>query len=470
MKGHVFCYILTFIIIKHEEIAVDINRHSLIKSTFRKAVRKQGVWSEQKAVALVTGHFGCGKTTLLLDYFKNRKHFYFSFEGLEENVAEKLFADRVSSLTNQAVTGWDGAFLAISKRYNFIIFDDITSILSYKRFKNSLYENMFKDSSNRLLIFFLTQPSDDFAKLADHFDKVEMDYFTVPEVMKLYPELSKYNILGLCAISGGITAILSEYNDQLAFEENLIAFLNPASAFIEFMPTLMNRYFRKPETYHNILHAIANGNNRISEIGKFTGYAYNKCDNYVSALVSAGIIKADKEKSKHGTAKTAYIFENPYFRIWYRYIYANRTDIIIGNNDVIENIAKSIIEKEIHVFHIQKSFSYVNNKTSKLWERFNIIEKIPYAPQTIEKDNFKYDFDAIHRNGDMAIFVKVFADPLENCKKEEYMKIEKAIALANTYYNSHVFIFSKRRFSAYAARQAPKDEVITTVEVDRLKF
>jgi len=42
--------------------------------------------------------------------------------------------------------------------------------------------------------------------------------------------------------------------------------------------------------------------------------------------------------------------------------------------------------------------------------------------------------------------------------------------LANKYYDSHVFIFAKRRFSDYAARQAPNDESLSLVEVDRLKF
>ena len=92
---------------------------------------------------------------------------------------------------------------------------------------------------------------------------------------------------------------MKEYNGQKTFEENLLVFLTPSSVFTEVMPYLMDRYFRKPELYHHILYALANENNRISEIGKFTGYAYNKCDNYVSALVSAGIVKIEKEKSKH---------------------------------------------------------------------------------------------------------------------------------------------------------------------------
>ena len=91
-------------------------------------------------------------------------------------------------------------------------------------------------------------------------------------------------------------------------------------------------------------------------------------------------------------------------------------------------------------------------------------------PKTIEKGDFCYTFDAIHRNGEKAVFVKVFAVSLENCKKDEFNKIKMVVILANNYYVSHVFIFTKRRFFDYAAKQAPLDDTLSFVEVERLKY
>ena len=64
----------------------------------------------------------------------------------------------------------------------------------------------------------------------------------------------------------------------------------------------------------------------------------------------------------------------------------------------------------------------------------------------------------------------MFADPRENCKKDELERIRKAVMLTNKYYVSHIFIFTKRRFSDYAAQQAPLDKMLSFVEVKRLKF
>ena len=191
-----------------------------------------------KTAAVVSGLAGCGKTSFLLDYFRDKKRFYFSFAGLEESIAERLFAEKISVIVGREIANWDEAFIALSKEYKYIVFDDLAPIASYKRFKNSFYENMLKDFQSRPLVFLISQPTDNLDRLADEFDQTNLNYFSIPEVIKLSPKLSKHDILGLCAVSGGITKILREYDEQKTFEDNLRHMLQPDSAFINFMPCL----------------------------------------------------------------------------------------------------------------------------------------------------------------------------------------------------------------------------------------
>jgi len=147
------------------------------------------------------------------------------------------------------------------------------------------------------------------------------------------------------------------------------------------------QYFRKPENYHYILSAIANGKYSVSEIGKYTGFAYNKCDNYLAGLIDCGIVKA---------------------------------------------------------------------------------EKVIYAPQTISKGSFRHTFDAIVKNGNMAVLVKVLENPCENCGRNELETLRDAVSIANTYYDSRVFIFSKGKFNDYAVAESSTDDVISLVGVEQL--
>jgi predicted AAA+ superfamily ATPase len=274
-----------------------------------RAYHKKQAWHTLKTVCIVCGLPGSGKTTYIYEYFKSKNTFYFSFAGLTENLAEKLFADYVSEMTSDTVCGWEDSITAISKKYKFILFDDVSCVLSSEKFCKAFYKRMITNIYSRPFVVFITEPTNKIKGLADRYDGITVDYFSIPEMIKLYPTISKYDILRLCAVSGGIPKIFNEYDTEKSFQDNLKNMLKPSSAFVNFMPDLLIKYFRKPENYHHILCAIANGNHSVSEIGKFIGFAYNKCDTYLNMLITYGLVKNDVAVSKRGTKKTAYRLE-----------------------------------------------------------------------------------------------------------------------------------------------------------------
>ena len=291
-------------------------------------------WQTEKAVCVIKGLAGSGKTSFVLGHFKDKKFFYFSFAGLSEEPAEKLFAERVSEKTGVTVCGWEDSLKAVSKGFKIVLLDNLASVSSYKRFRKAFYDYMIPNINARPFIVLITQPTDDISGLADKYATLNVDYLTVPDVVKLFPKLPKVDILGLCAVSGGIPKILYEYEASKSFEDNIRSMLNPSSAFCTFMPELLTHSFRKPESYHYILCAIANGNHSVSDIGKFTGFTYNKCDNYLAGLIDCGFVKQEKVKSKRGAEKTAYKLTNSYFMLWYLYIYKNRTELQLGSGGI----------------------------------------------------------------------------------------------------------------------------------------
>ena len=322
----------------------------------------------------------------------------------------------------------------------------------------------------RPFVVFLAQPNEGVDGLSDKYVKIDVDYFSVPDVIKLFPKLSKIDKLGLCAVSGGIPKIFSEYDSTINFEENLRRFLLPDSVFCGFMRELLSKYFRRPESYHAILHAIANGNHRVGEIGKFTGYAYNKCDNYLSSLADYGFVSAEKEKMKSGAEKTVYRLKSNYFKLWYLYVYEKQAALRTGDEKLTDSIIKKIINKEVHAFHIEKAFLLANDRLQWKLYNYEIKEKVVYAPKIVRKGKFSYSFDAIARNGEKAAFIKVFKDATNTFRPAELLKLRKAVELVNKYYNSHVLVFSKRRFCDEATNEAAWDDSLSLVEIERLKF
>ena len=422
-------------------------------------------WNDLKTVCVFRGLAGCGKTTYALHFMKGKTFFYFSFAGLDESLAEALFAEQVSAQVGRTVSGWADSFRAISLRRKVILLDDLAALTTYKRFHQAFYDNMITDIHTRPFVVLIAQPSEDVEGLADRYESASLDYFSIPEVMKLYPALSRYEALSLSAISGGIPQILREFDEQMPFEESLQKMLSPSYTFVRFMPDLLARYFRRPENYHRILHAIAMGNQSVSEIGKFTGFAYNKCDNYLAGLIACEIVEPEKVKSKRGAKKTAYRLTNYYFGLWYKYVFPKQTEVRLGTAPM----TGEQIQKEAHAFHLQKALTHANeHMRRKMWASFEISEKLTYAPKRVVQGEFRYPFDAIVQHKDRAVFVKVFDDPIENCKKAELERIRRAMSLVNVYYDSLVYIFTKRRFSDYAVAEAARDRAVKLVEVERL--
>ena len=409
--------------------------------------RKKDIWGKTKTVCVLNGLVGCGKTTYILHYFKDKKVFYFSFAGLDEDLAERLLCERVAVESGVEVSCWVDAFRAVAAEFKTVLLDDLSSISAYKRFKQAFYDNMITNINTRPFVVLIAQQTDDLSGLADYARLITLDYFDVAEVMKLYPDLSKYDALKMTAITGGIPNVMHEYNPQ-----NILS-----PSFVRVMPELLSKYFRRHENYHRILHAIANGNHSVSDIGKFTGFAYNKCDNYLIKLIECGFVSTNRGEPRFREQKTEYRLSNNYFKLWYKYVFPNRTAIALGEGIEID------WDKEAHNFHIEKAFSFVNKE---LYWGSSDIRHIAHTPEVVGG----YNFDAVARKDDNAVFVKTFERENENCGREELEKIRKAVELANVYYDSHVFIFAKRRFSDYAVHEAARDGVLQLVGVKRLRF
>ena len=145
------------------------------------------------------------------------------------------------------------------------------------------------------------------------FRKVEIAYFSMPQLADEW-NLSDQTAAKVYCLTGAIPALISLYDKELPFEENVKAFLRTDSAFYRLAADWMRESFRSPESYNTLLYAMANGYNRIGEIAKFSGFPKNKCDKYIKALMEHGL--ATKIPGENG--HTQYIPANTYLTLWYK--------------------------------------------------------------------------------------------------------------------------------------------------------
>ena len=428
---------------------------------------------KSKVLELV-GPKGSGKTTFVLDYFSEKPYFYFSFAGLEERMARHLLGNRLTQELDCAVPEtWDEIFSALNQvamGTKVFIFDHLDSLASDRTFCSALQK--YIDNPNRRRIFLVLVHTDTVPLnlLSLQSRRIALPYGTVAAIKKACPKRTGQEILEIYTLSGGIPKIFNYFEEGEPIEESVRRLLTEDSPFLTFAGAVLSARFRRPESYAMLLHAITTGHDSVSELGKFSGYPYNKCDKYLKALMAAGLVKAVKQKAESGAEKTRYQIGNPYFQIWFRYVYPNQTMVSEGGfagyflSALLPEIRETDVEREYTAACFRALKHRVDDQVPAI-----LCSAIAYSPLTVSEANFSYTFDFAGKSKNTAVFMKIFHDDSSAVGRPQFDELERAVNLFHPYADSQIYLFSKRRFSDALIREAIFG-VVKLFTVDRLRF
>lgn len=437
-----------------------------MKSEFYYFQTRDDKWINQNTVVALTGLMCSGKTKLALDFVKDKKHFYFSFANLNESMARLFLSQRL--FDNHQIHSWKEIFSEINEIARFqpiFIFDDIESLLSDNEFCNALNDFMNSTNRNRIFMVLIFNQGANISKLNLAFRCIESKPISIAKIKKATPNWSNQEILELHTLTGGFVPLIKLFDDSVPFKDNLLKLFDKNSLFVTFAEKMLRSSFRTPESYMMILYAIACGNHRVSEIGKFTGFAYNKCDKYLGSLIDCGYVITSKVDNK-----TFYSISNSYLEVWFKYIYPNRNLIEVGTFDTFffSDIYPQFIKTDVEAHYREACFKVIRDRLICCVTN-STIEQVRDNPYTLKIKDFEYTFDCYVPEKSKAVFVKILTDTTEIAGKDMVAEFEKAAAKLNHLYNSELFICSKRRFSDFAVHEA-LGGFLKLITVERLKF
>lgn len=145
--------------------------------------------------------------------------------------------------------------------------------------------------------------------------EVEIKLFSMPQLADICKLPDKTAASPYC-LTGATPALLSLYNNEISFEENVRAMLHTNSPFYRLAVNWMRESFRMPESYNTLLYAVATGHNHIDEIAKFSGFPKNKCNKYIKTLMEHGLVIKIPGENGH----TKYLPANTYLTLSYRFL------------------------------------------------------------------------------------------------------------------------------------------------------
>ena len=289
---------------------------------------------------------------------------------------------------------------------------------------------------------------------------------SIVDFLLAFPDYDKADVIRLHGLTGGLPAVAKYLCADIPFEENLKILLKHDSAFSHFAPSILQRLFRSPESYHPILYSIACGKHRLSEIAKDIGFPNNKCGKYLEALIKAGLVKAHKE-SENSFAR--YFLTNSYIKSWYLYIYKNRMLQITDPQGLMSKVILTM-DKAIALPSLEEScIRFIDNKYQihNSWFIDRYVKGKTKPAYLKHKDGFRFKIDCIIENNGKTL-VCVFDEKITKEQLEHYINVSSSYGSLCS--EVSLVVFSVNRFSDWCVHQASVLDQLFCVTLERLKY
>lgn len=377
--------------------------------------------NERNRIIKLCGISGTGKTQLALSFAQNIKcNMYFSFRGLDNRTALAWFKSTFSVWCDlSSAISWNEVFQLLvpffKKHYTRIVLDDLEHSKSESEVIAAI-EQLSESLTDMKNLFLLP------CRCEASFGKHEL--FRVPlYTEKRAQKMSALDVARSCAVTGGLSALLNDYDANKSFSDNLYAWISTKSILYRLMPQMLSEQFRTPESYHAILYAIATGKHRLSEIAKHMAVPNNQCKKYLDALIAV--------KEHH------YSILNSYVDFWHRFFYLNVCRLVIASSDVASEILSQLDE-----FALEKQLS-------------ECIKKLPFDILKDAKRQYNDVFDYVFKSRSRTVLIKLPESLNWHCTKEELDKLFDSVTdYCGAFYEAEICIVSFNRFSNYCVKQS----------------
>jgi len=320
------------------------------------------LYKEKNArLLIIYGRRRIGKTELLRQFSKDKKHLFFSSDLSSEQEQLRQFTEKIyqvtgeSFLQTQSFSSWEA-----SLRYTFdhlidkiplIIIDEFPYLCVSNSALPSILQKIWDEKAKENNIFLILCGSymsfmekEVLGSKSPLFGRrtgqIVLPPLRFEHLKDFFSHYSKKDRVYIYAVLGGTPAYLQRFSDKRTIEQNVKDEVLSKNAFLYSEPRfLLMEELREPSIYFSILKAIAFGKTRLNEIVQETGIDdRHKVNKYLTVLRELHIVRRKvplTEDKPHKSRKGIYILDDPFFRFWFRYIFPNMSYLEEGDIDYI---------------------------------------------------------------------------------------------------------------------------------------
>lgn len=304
---------------------------------------------------VIYGRRRVGKTTLINEFIKEKKAIF--YPGIDSNEKQnlELFSNSIISAVsdleiNTIFQNFQDAFEYIyrlaQKERIVLVIDEYPYLANcYKGISSLLASYIDHKFLNSKLMLILCGSSLSFMEnqvlgyqsplYGRRTGQMKVLPFSFSECRKYYQNFSTLDLALAYGITGGIPLYMSKLDDKKPMEDNIKDNFFDTSAYLFEEPgNLIKQECREPMHYNAIIKSIATGATKMGEISVVSGLNDTSAtSNYMSKLMSLGIVQKEYPYKSKNTKKTIYKLSDTMFQFWYRFVPANFALIEQGAKD-----------------------------------------------------------------------------------------------------------------------------------------
>ena len=411
-----------------------MDRISQYTAKIRQTVDNYFQRGDTPGILQLCGKSGMGKSTVARHCVKEFDCMYFSFRHMEAELAPRIFLPGCNT--------WRDFFSQIqkTKKRPVIFFDDVDD----RNDKETFWEALEAFLNGSIYVVLMCRKELDLPYASQ---VLTIKAVTAQELLEEYPSLGYVNALRLTAITNGIPALLSQFDSSKGYEENLRMFFTPGSQYLRYAEDYLHREFRSPESYNTLLYGMAIGHNRISQLADFSGYPKNKCDKYLKALHSVGLIEQRQKRDDTGKIRTHYYPKGGYFKIWYRlyfprqYFFHKRL-----SDEDLQQLIQAMDDCATSALFRQICFRWLKAKSYRLFSEDFLLPENPLQHDILLNGE---TLDFVQEGQSRTFYAKIWDSCTSGFPGYAFEKMEDATTRRRPFYDNEYALFSMRRVSAY---------------------
>lgn len=308
---------------------------------------------------VIYGRRRVGKTTLIKEFIKDKRAFYFLATTESEAQSMKRFAGVLSRTTKNpmlskvAFTDWLDLFQVVADDHpdekKVLVIDEFPYLVKtnpdFPSILQNAWDEVLKDHNVMLILcgslismmkkHALAYDSPLYGRRTAQIRLMPLQFTDVYAAQNLSFEQAVEQY----AITGGVPKYMEFFQTNEPLVEQIRRVVLSKNGFLYEEPDfLLNEEVQTPINYFSVLKAISDGNHKLSKIGMTMEQDTSAITPYLKTLIDLGFVTKNvpiTEKNPERSRKSLYYVSDNFIRFWFRYVYPFKGELELDNQQIV---------------------------------------------------------------------------------------------------------------------------------------